>query len=116
MSPQSSLAGEVNVGYVREMRRFFAIIAFGIAGCSTTPVADFLDAVSPGGPGTRYETDPRRRTAGDDIPPRHGQNRERFDEPPPLPPVPVGYLQDGNEGSEKAPAARLQPRPTRPNE
>ena len=115
MSLQRSLADEVSVGYVRGMRRFFAIIAFGFAGCSTTPVADFLDAVSPGGPGTRYETGPRR-TASDENPPRHGHNRERFDEPPPLPPVPVGYLQDGYEGSEKAPAARLQPRPIRPNE
>jgi hypothetical protein len=88
------------------MRRILAVFAFGMAGCSTTPVADFLDAVAPGGPGTRHETVPRHRAPVQDYP---IQNRDRGDEPPPLPPVPVGYLQDGDEGSTKTPAARLLP-------
>ena len=107
------LACEDGVGYGSGMRRLFAIFAFGIAGCSTTPVADLMDAVAPGGPGTRHETAPRHRAPVQDYP---IQNRDRSDDPPPLPPVPVGYLEDGNEGSARPPAARLLPKPVRPNE
>ena len=51
-----------------------------MAGCSTAPIADFMDAVAPGGP-------PRARTAErprDPLPPAPPKNTD-----PPLPPVPA---------------------------
>src|SRR5262245_42681694 len=85
-----------------------------LAGCSTAPIADFMDAVSPGGPRrdpparNKPLPPPRQRDPADPFPPpaprRDGPPSRprdpadpfpppapRRDDPPPLPPVPTGY-------------------------
>jgi hypothetical protein len=89
------------------------MVLVGLAGCSTAPVADFLDLVAPGGPGGPSEVEfpvpPRPGTPIDELPPPLDRRHEHNDVPP-LPPVPSGYTP--RSAAPEAPAARLVPRPT----
>jgi hypothetical protein len=101
------------------MRRWFPVLFLTLAGCSTAPIADFMDTVAPGGPPrdppARNEAHPRprERDPADPFPPP----APRRDDPPPLPPVPTGYAPPPPiEGDEGEPSARLRTRPVRPGE
>jgi hypothetical protein len=101
------------------MRRWFPGLFLTLAGCSTAPIADFMDTVAPGGPPrdpparTEAHPRPRERDPADPFPPP----APRRDDPPPLPPVPTGYAPPPPiEGDEGEPSARLRTRPVRPGE
>jgi len=101
------------------MRRILPIALFVLAGCSSAPVADFLDAVAPGGarPDPRHDAGPTSgpREPFDNLPPAEPRRKDR-DNPPPLPPVPTGHVIPPIEGDEGEPSARLRPRPVRPGD
>src|SRR5206468_2901785 len=95
------------------MRRILAVSVLVVAGCSTAPVADFLDLVAPGGygPGGREEPPPPPRPPArpDFLPgPGPAPRIEDRDAPPPLPPVPAGFRPEELD-RESDPPARLRP-------
>ena len=87
------------------MRRIPAILLLVAAGCSTAPVADFLDLVAPGGPppgpAAAAGWVPRPRVPVEPLPPPI--------DVPPLPPVPSDYTPRST--APEPPAARLAPHP-----
>jgi len=108
----SALRSCGNFGIRTTMRRFLAMSVLFAAGCSTAPIADFLDFVAPGGPpggvrepvpvpGPRIPAPPDGR-----LPPP----KERFGAPP-LPPVPDGASLNKDWDEEDKRPARLQPKP-----
>jgi hypothetical protein len=90
------------------MRRILGMLVGVGAGCSTAPVADFLDAVAPGGPGPRADRrDPPPPPPGrpaPELPPRVNPP----DDAPPLPPVPAGFRPPDPDDEGERPA-RLRP-------
>lgn len=94
------------------MRRILVLTVLVLGGCSTAPVADFLDRVSPGGPGPppRPTAPPPRPPAPPREPlPRPQPRIEERDDTPPLPPVPAGYRRAPMEGEESVPPVGNRP-------
>ena len=91
------------------MRRTIAFLVVALAGCSTAPVADFLDLVAPGGPGSRADRPnappPPPRRVAPEGPPRINPT----DDAPPLPPVPAGFRPTDPDDEGERPPARLRP-------
>ena len=89
------------------MRRILSVLVLVVAGCSTAPVADFLDLVAPGGPGPRADRrdippppPPRSREAPSPAPPH--------DAAPPLPPVPSDFHPADLDDEGQTPAVRTR--------
>src|SRR5262245_49810129 len=92
----------------RWMRRVLFLALLALAGCSTAPVADLLDATNPGrSTPSRSTSQPRDPGPPEELlphpPPRRG------DVPPTLPPVPAGNSPATRDAEEST--ARIQPPP-----